>query len=1084
MFQSATIVRTKLTPPRPHRYTLQRPRLTTRLREAEAYRLTMVQANTGYGKSTAVAALAHEGARLVWYHLTPEDTDPHVFLLHLIHGFAQELENFSEAPLAQLERWEHNESAAAGTAVVDSLINELAHGITEPLFLVLDDAHLLNTADETLRLLGRLINHAPHDLHPLLITRYPMELPHQVHWRVRGELLEIGQDELAFTRDEIAELFHNHYGLSLTAEQIDLLATRIEGWPIALPLVWQRLQRDKNDTTALPEALGQLSGTASDLFTYLAYEVLEQQPAEIQTFLRVTAVLRELTPEACDALRHTNDSDLILRYLHTNGLFIVNLDGGHSRYHHLFHDFLQSQLTPAEKEGMHLRAAAHFHKQQEPEETLYHYLAAQAYPAAAEILTDLGRELVRIGRLDTLHGWLDALPTAVLDNYPSLYVYRGDIERLHSRFDEALEWYKQAETHSRKQADRLAIGQALRGQARVYLDTVNPIKAEQLLKEALRLTDGVENRAGRARLLKLLAENLLNQGDFKQAEAYREQARQLMEDGPSEVELPVRMMLRTGQLTEARLALEKQAAVEEREPVLRPRAHRETQLLLSLVLSLQGEQEAAYRCAVQGTERGIAFNSHFITDVGYSRQGHAHLLAKNHQGYEQARHWFQKAIQLSETLMVPRLKVESFWGLAQAYGFQGDLAMAKQVTNEGLEIAVQCGDEWIASLLRLTLGASYVLAEAYEAAAGWLQQAADTFRECGDTFGEAMSRLWQSLLWHGRGDHTRLKRDLADLLQLVREHDYTFIFQKRTLLGPPEPRSLVPLLIFARDTEIETAYAKQLLLSMGLNPQLETHPGYQLRLQTLGSFRIWCGREELPAGAWRRQKARQLFQLLVTYRQTMLEREQIVDMLWPELDPEGGQRDFKIAYTTLCKVLEPNRDRKAPSAFVVRDGSRYGLRPDGDIWLDAAEFDELVAAGDQQLTKRPLTATETYRQALKLYEGEYLQEFPYEEWSSEERERLLTTYLRTAERLARALSEQGEWEEVIAVCELILARDDCWEQAYRLMMGAFLALGQRPQALRAYQRCVERLDSELGVQPAAATTQLYHKILAQAPQTA
>ena len=54
-----------------------------------------------------------------------------------------------------------------------------------------------------------------------------MELPHQVHWRVRGELLEIGQDELAFTRDEIAELFHNHYGLSLTAEQIDLLATRI-----------------------------------------------------------------------------------------------------------------------------------------------------------------------------------------------------------------------------------------------------------------------------------------------------------------------------------------------------------------------------------------------------------------------------------------------------------------------------------------------------------------------------------------------------------------------------------------------------------------------------------------------------------------------------------------------------------------------------------------------------------------------------------------------------------------------------------------------------------------------------------------
>lgn len=499
MFQQHTIVRTKLTPPRPHRYTMPRPRLTARLREAEAYRLTIVQANTGYGKSTAVAALAHEGARTVWYHLTPEDSDPHVFLLHLLHGFAQELPDFSEAPLAQLERWEHNESAAAGTAVVDSLINELTDCLIAPLFLVLDDTHLLNSAVETLCLLGRLINHAPHDLHPILITRYPLELPYQIHWRVRGELLEIGQDELAFTSTEIAALFDNHFGLTLTAKQVDLLATRIEGWPIALPLVWQSLQRNQQDKEAIPHALEQLSGSAGDLFTYLAHEVLEQQPAEIQSFLRLTAVLRELTPAACDALRHSQDSDLILRYLHTNGLFVVNLDGGHSRYHHLFHDFLQSQLNAEEVEAMHLRAAAYFHKQQETEEALYHYLVAQAYSAAAEILADLGRELVRIGRLDTLQSWLEALPTAVLNNYPSLHTYRGDIARLRSHFDEALDWYKQAETHSRLQGDRLAIGQALRGQARVYLDTVNPTEAEKLLTEALRLTDGSEDREGRDR---------------------------------------------------------------------------------------------------------------------------------------------------------------------------------------------------------------------------------------------------------------------------------------------------------------------------------------------------------------------------------------------------------------------------------------------------------------------------------------------------------------------------------------------------------------------------------------------------------
>ncbi len=50
------VIHTKLTPPRLPRRVLQRPRLTTRLLEALDYRLTILQAGTGYGKSTALAA--------------------------------------------------------------------------------------------------------------------------------------------------------------------------------------------------------------------------------------------------------------------------------------------------------------------------------------------------------------------------------------------------------------------------------------------------------------------------------------------------------------------------------------------------------------------------------------------------------------------------------------------------------------------------------------------------------------------------------------------------------------------------------------------------------------------------------------------------------------------------------------------------------------------------------------------------------------------------------------------------------------------------------------------------------------------
>ncbi|MFZ2360567.1 MAG: hypothetical protein WA040_14590, partial [Anaerolineae bacterium] len=55
------ILRTKLTPPHLPRRTLERARLQSRLAEALDHRLTIVHAEAGYGKSTALALLAASG---------------------------------------------------------------------------------------------------------------------------------------------------------------------------------------------------------------------------------------------------------------------------------------------------------------------------------------------------------------------------------------------------------------------------------------------------------------------------------------------------------------------------------------------------------------------------------------------------------------------------------------------------------------------------------------------------------------------------------------------------------------------------------------------------------------------------------------------------------------------------------------------------------------------------------------------------------------------------------------------------------------------------------------------------------------
>jgi ATP/maltotriose-dependent transcriptional regulator MalT/DNA-binding SARP family transcriptional activator len=1042
--------------------------------ETKDYRLTIVQAGTGYGKSTALAALAKEEAYpVVWYRLDAEDADPLLFLLHLLSGFSITLPDFSEAPLALLEDWERSSGDPPWATVVDVLINELVSYLNGPVFLVLDDVHHIANSVEPLRTLNRLIGRAPDDLHPILATRYPLKLPSLIDWRVRGQVLEIGQEELAFTSEEIAALFGDTYGLALTSDQVTELADRVEGWPIALQLVWQRLQSGKG--SSLNQALGQLSGSTGDLFAFLAQEVLAQQPADIQEFLRSTAVLRQMTADICNCLRQANDSDQLLRYLLENDLFVVNLGDGHVRYHHLFRDLLSQQSSRQLFRTTHLRAAHCCRQQGQEEEALYHLLRAEAFDEAAGLLDDLGRELVRAGRLDSLGGWIEALPPEVLADHPPLLAYLGDIARLHSRFDEALGWYQQAEERSRAKGNLRAVGQALRGQARVYLDTVDASRAEELLQEALRLSDGQEDRQSRARLLDLLAENLVNRGRLEEAEDLQSQARALREEGPAEAELSVRLLLRTGRLDRARQVLEERAEAERQEPVLRPRAHRETLLLLSLVLAFQGEQEASFRCAEEATERGRVLHSNFITAVGHMRQGHAWMLLKNEQGFQEATRCFQEAITLSERLEVPRLKVEADWGLCQIFGFGQDLETAREVAVQGIELAQEFGDEWVEACIGAVMGASYALAGHLEEASAWLSGANTAYRECGDIYGEAVVRLWQCLIWHAQGDMTRLERDVTDLLRLVQTHGYDYLFHRKTLMGPPDPRSLVPLLLYARKHTRYGTTAENILAHLGLS-SVELHPGFQLRVQMLGPFHVWRGTGEITRSQWRRKKARQLFQLLITYRGAMLERDQIVEMLWPEMEPEGAQRDFKIALSALYAVLEPARTRNAPSAFVARDGTCYGLRPQADLWLDVDDFARLIDRGDEAYAGDPEASSQYYRQALALYQGEYLQEYPYEEWCSEERERLLTLYLRTAERVAAAYVDQSAWEEALEVCRLILVRDNCWEQAYRLMMMAYAGQGNQAHALRTYRRCLDCLQAELGVEPAPTTRDLYETI--------
>jgi LuxR family maltose regulon positive regulatory protein len=1076
---SPIILYTKIIPPPRKARTLLRPRVSQILRQSLDYRLTILQAGAGYGKSTALAELSREVQPEVWYQVNQEDNDPLVFLLHLCHAFLKVYPDMPDLPIPFLDARFGTQGPLPWRLVVDQVINTLSLYLSEPALFILDDAHLITESGEVAHILDRLIGLAPGNLHVLLSGRPTISLPTLARWRSQGEVLFIDQSVLAFDYTEIAALFSSQYKYPLNTDEVESLLAYTEGWAIALQLIWQSTRR--KSSSGLDITLRWQVDSLDALFEMLTHEIFECQPNDVRDFLLMTSILKELSIEACDALLKATRNQIggakaMLAYLQRLDLFVVETGGGNLRYHHIFHDYLRQQASSEQRNKWNQLAADYYRSKKQLDDAIYHLLGAEAWEEIGVLLDGYAGALLTAGRLDTLASYLDALPPETLYRHPMLVFTLGELARLRSRFEEALGWYQQAKTIWRAHGQQDGVARALRGQARVYLDTVNPSKAEQLLEEAIRLSDGFEDREAQVRLFELLAENKLNAGRVDEAERLRQRAEALRVEGPSNDQLWFRVLLRTGRLEEARRSLEASAEAERLEPVQTPRAHRETMLILSLIYSFIGMGEQAYQAALEGTRRGEELHSPFITAVGYMRQGHALMLVNEHTPnidlYTRAREQFEKSVEISHSLAVPRLLVEADWGLCRIYGYQGDLNRAQIHAQEGIEIADSAGDEWIASLTRLAMGASLVLSACYEAAEEWLNRSMLGFQECSDPFGYTATRLWLCLGWHRQKQFTRLERLFPEVLADCRDKGYEFLFRHPTLISPPEVRALVPLLIMAREQGWERSFSDELIESIGLRG-IELHPGYRLRIQTLGGFQVWRGSEPIGANGWRREKSRQLLQLLLTHREAPLDRDQICEHLWAEADPITARRNFKSTLNTLYQVLEPERDPGSESAFILREGSTYGLRPHADIYLDADQFIETV----NQANMASRSKMELLQKAIDLYQGEYLPDTLYETWTAEERERLAAIYLETSDRLSELLLESRQYGEAIDLCQRILLQDNCWERAYRHLMLAYHHLGDRGQVGRTYQRCTQTLRDELDVTPSAETTTLYHALI-------
>ena len=675
----------------------------------------------------------------------------------------------------------------------NSLVSDLVPVLGRETVLILDDYQSVDDQEDVRALIERLIAIQPPLLHLVLSTRLRPELTCMPTLRARGELLEIGERDLAFTQDEIAQLFGSAYGQELRPGEAPVINEQTGGWAIALQLVWQSRQAASGQQTPGEEHELLDITQHETLFEYLAREVLANQPPEIRSFLLRSSVLTELEPAACAGVLGIADAAARLEGLYRRGLFLTaqaTRDGaaGLYRYHPLFHSFLRERAatTLPEWNDLHTRAAAYYREAGAGEQVMYHLLATGDTGGAALELEHWAPVWLESGRLVTLLAWTDQLPASALAALPQLLIARGDAARLLARFDTALRAYEQAlaiyEAHgaSVREMDSSRFGQAhagqaraLRGQALVFLDTLQPVRAEALLRRAFRLLPSGE-QLERAELLCLIAENRLNGGRADRALRILDFGPGALDPGGDATQTPNRKsrirdqaLLHLGRLSEARTRLEAElpadrASVSAGRPA---EAHREVTLLLSLIGALEGDPAASLRYAQEALEAARRLGSALFEAGARICTGHALQLA-NPQDYQAANEHYLLAMTLADTLQVQRTKAEAYMGLALLHGFRGDLAAAVDAAHEGLRIVEQSGDEWTAARLRAALGIVATVNGApgtpEAEARGWLDQALKGFRASRDTYGQAVVHLWLSIGYYRNGELEQATHSAAE----------------------------------------------------------------------------------------------------------------------------------------------------------------------------------------------------------------------------------------------------------------------------------------------------------------------------------
>lgn len=1067
------VTRTKIIPPRRRSELVSRQRLIDLLFELMDYKLVIVAAPAGYGKTSLLIDFAFQSDLAVcWYAIDVLDRDIFRFIAHLIAAVEHRFPEFGKLSLASLEA--SAQSNIDIDLLVTTIVNEVYEHVREHFILILDDYHLVNDQKEINTFISRLAQELDENCHLILSSRALLAIPDMPLMVARSMVGGLSFEELTFQPEEIQRLFEQNYQVSLSKGNADELAQVTEGWITGLLLSTETMRLGIKDRIRLARV------SRVGLYDYLTQQVLDHQPEDIQDFLLKTSLYDEFDLKMCKILLGEEYSwENAFHFVLENNLFVlpVGEEGQFIRYHHLFHDFLQERLTKKypDERLLLLRKIITYYSSCNDWERAH---AASKQLGDQEVLVDVilqaGPVLIRDGRLTLLADWIDDLPAEIFYDNPKLMALRAHPEMVLGQGDRGLGLFNQAIDCFRDKGDEINLAITLANRALAlrimgkYQDSITDAQ------ESLSLINYMPGLlTHKATALRAMGVSRYYVGNFDESIKNLENALELYQQSNDRQNVATTFItlglffMNSGRYQEALgyyiKAMDYYNEVSDKV--------RQSNLLnnLGVLNHLMGNYEEA----VNNFENALLL----AKKNRYSRM-EAYILASigdlyaDLGAYQAALDAYRKSHDLARIIDFSFLILYNNIAAAKIHRSMGNFVDAEHYLMLVDGQINKTNISYEQGLYKLEAGRLSLVKNETSNGIGLIREAAKLLEEAGQIADASRAFLILAQAYYLINDISQAKDNCEHSLSLASGLDSPHVL----VVTGIEVKSLlefmtkkIPVLpiddLLGRINSFEMKIPAIRKRIRAQSTTLFFVPP-KLTIQAFDKSGIEIDGKPITVPEWQNQrKVRELFFYLLT-RPSGARKEEIGLIFWPESSTSQLKLQFKNAIYRLRHALGPD--------IVLFDEERYWFNRDLDYEYDVENFIENIKQGEIAPTMEQKIV---YLQAaINQYKGNFCPEMDGI-WVEEEREYLRNLYIQAITRLAELNFQLTNYSAALEYCQKALTIDPCMEEMHRLAMRVYAETGNRAAVSRQYEQCKLSLHKEVNALPSPQTTLLYESLI-------